>query len=67
MAYKIEKECIACDACRVVCPVEAIEVAEPIYKIDKDGCIECVGYFNKPQCVEVCPMDCIVKWQEEQQ
>ena len=22
-------------------------------------CTECVGHFDEPQCVEVCPVDCI--------
>jgi len=22
-------------------------------------CTECVGHFDTPQCVEVCPVDCI--------
>jgi ferredoxin len=59
MAYKILDSCIACDACVPVCPVEAIEVDEPIYVIDQDGCIDCIGFGDKAKCVEVCPMDCI--------
>jgi ferredoxin len=27
--------------------------------IDWHRCTECVGHFDKPQCVEVCPVDCI--------
>ena len=27
--------------------------------IDPDKCTECVGHFDTPQCVEVCPVDCI--------
>jgi len=23
-------------------------------------CTECVGSFDEPQCIEVCPVDCIV-------
>jgi ferredoxin len=29
--------------------------------IDPDLCTECVGHFDEPQCVEVCPVDCIPK------
>ena len=25
--------------------------------IDGDLCTECVGHFDTPQCVEVCPVD----------
>jgi len=24
-------------------------------------CTECVGHFDTPQCVEVCPVECIPK------
>jgi len=24
-------------------------------------CTECVGHFDMPQCVEVCPVECIPK------
>jgi ferredoxin len=27
--------------------------------IDWTRCTECVGHFDKPQCQEVCPVDCI--------
>jgi ferredoxin len=27
--------------------------------IDPAKCTECVGHFDTPQCVEVCPVDCI--------
>ena len=30
-----------------------------IYHIDPARCTECVGHFDEPQCVEVCPVDCI--------
>ena len=56
----ITDECIACDACREECPNEAIEEGDPIYIIDSDMCTECVGSFDEPQCIEVCPVDCIV-------
>jgi ferredoxin len=56
----ITDECIACDACREECPNIAIEEGDPIYIIDSDLCTECVGSFDEPQCIEVCPVDCIV-------
>ena len=34
-------------------------MGEEIYVIDPDRCTECVGHFDKPQCQEVCPVDCI--------
>ncbi len=60
MALIITDECIACDACREECPSGAIEENDPIYIIDPDRCTECVGYFDEPQCIGVCPVDCIV-------
>ncbi|NEW60040.1 YfhL family 4Fe-4S dicluster ferredoxin [Sulfurovum sp. bin170] len=59
MALKISDECIACDACRDECPNDAIEENDPIYLIDTDRCTECVGHYDEPQCIAVCPVDCI--------
>jgi formate hydrogenlyase subunit 6/NADH:ubiquinone oxidoreductase subunit I len=30
-----------------------------IYEIDPGRCTECVGHFDEPQCVQVCPVECI--------
>ena len=40
---------------------EELEISQgaEIYVIDPAKCTECVGHFDKPQCVEVCPVDCI--------
>ncbi len=29
--------------------------------IDPAKCTECVGHYDEPQCVQVCPVDCIPK------
>ncbi|MBT3279871.1 MAG: YfhL family 4Fe-4S dicluster ferredoxin [Campylobacteraceae bacterium] len=60
MSLLITDDCIACDACREECPNEAIEEGDPIYMIESDRCTECVGHYDEPQCVEVCPVDCII-------
>ena len=60
MALVIADECIACDACREECPNEAIEENDPIYLIDSDYCTECIGHYDEPQCIAVCPVDCII-------
>jgi len=60
MSLMITDECIACDACREECPNIAIDEGDPIYVIDSDICTECVGSFDEPQCIEVCPVDCII-------
>ena len=59
MALKITDQCINCDVCEPECPNGAIYQGVEIYEIDPDKCTECVGHFDAPQCVEVCPVDCI--------
>jgi len=61
MALIISDECINCDVCEPECPNGAISQGETIYEINPDLCTECVGHFDKPQCMEVCPVDCIGK------
>ena len=59
MALKITDECINCDVCEPECPNQAISMGESIYVIDPNRCTECVGHFDEPQCVQVCPVECI--------
>ncbi len=59
MALFITDECINCDVCEPECPNEAIYQGQEIYEINSDLCTECVGHFDKPQCVAVCPVNCI--------
>ena len=59
MALLINEDCTACDACKPVCPNEAIKAGQP-YVIDALRCTECVGAHDEPQCKIVCPADCIV-------
>jgi ferredoxin len=59
MALKITDQCINCDVCEPECPNGAIFMGAEIYVIDPRKCTECVGHFERPQCVEVCPVDCI--------
>jgi len=61
MSMFITDECINCDVCEPECPNDAISQGEEIYVIDVSLCTECVGHFDEPQCVEVCPVDCIPK------
>lgn len=61
MALIITDECINCDVCEPVCPNTAIFQGVSIYEIKPSNCTECVGHFAEPQCVEVCPVDCIIK------
>jgi ferredoxin len=59
VALKITEECINCDVCEPECPNQAISMGETIYVIDPNKCTECVGHFDEPQCVQVCPVECI--------
>ena len=59
MALMITDECINCDVCEPECPNQAISMGPEIYVIDPGRCTECVGHFDEPQCVQVCPVSCI--------
>ena len=59
MALLITDECINCDVCEPECPNDAIYMGPEIYEIDPHKCTECVGHFDEPQCVQVCPVNCI--------
>jgi ferredoxin len=59
MALIITDECINCDVCEPECPNGAISQGDEHYVIDPRKCTECVGHFDAPQCVQVCPVDCI--------
>ena len=33
---------------------------DTVYVITYERCTECVGHFDEPQCVVVCPVECII-------
>jgi len=59
MALMITDECINCDVCEPECPNEAIFLGQEHYEIEPSKCTECVGHFDEPQCVAICPVACI--------
>ena len=59
MALIITDDCINCDVCEPECPNQAISMGAEFYRIDPSKCTECVGHFDAPQCVQVCPVECI--------
>lgn len=61
MALTITDQCINCAVCEPECPNDAIKEGFEIYEIDKLKCSQCVGHFDEPQCVLVCPVDCIIQ------
>lgn len=52
MPHVINKNCVACGACKPECPVDCITEGD-IYVIDADACIDCGA------CAAVCPSDAI--------
>lgn len=34
-------------------------MGEEIFQIDSSKCTECVGHYDEPSCVAVCPVECI--------
>ena len=61
MSLLITDACINCDVCEPECPNNAIYEAAEYYEIDPRLCTECVGHFDTQQCVQVCPVACIIK------
>ncbi|OUV62946.1 MAG: ferredoxin [Gammaproteobacteria bacterium TMED119] len=59
MVLTITEECINCDACVPRCPNDAIYFAAEHYQIDSQLCTQCVGHFEQPQCIAICPVVCI--------
>ena len=61
MAMKILDTCINCGSCEPDCPNQAISVGDPTFMVDSARCTECVGAFDAPKYVEICPIEgCIV-------
>lgn len=67
MSLMITDECINCDVCEPECPNNAISQGDEVYIIDPAKCTECVGHFDDPQCIAVCPVDCILKDPEHEE
>jgi ferredoxin len=57
MAMMIVEECISCAACEPECPNTAISPGDAIFVINTELCTECVGAFDSPQCVTICPVE----------
>ena len=48
-----EEECIGCETCVEVCPMEAIAMEDGLAVIDQDECTECLT------CLDECPVEAI--------
>ena len=64
MSLFITDECINCDVCEPECANDAIYQGDEIYEIHPHLCTQCVGHYDEPQCILVCPVDCILVDQE---
>ncbi|SDX68882.1 hypothetical protein [Thiocapsa roseopersicina] len=60
MAHVINSNCINCDVCVEECGPRAIFPGPEIYVIDPAVCNDCRDSSDFPECVEVCPVDCIL-------
>lgn len=60
MALMILDRCVGCGTCTMECPTDAIYELDDIFAIDPERCCECVGFYDKPQCVILCPERAIV-------
>lgn len=52
--------CTGCSACEPECPNSAIRESGRAYRIDPALCTECIGHYDDPQCVAVCPVELTV-------
>ena len=59
MAKRITELCINCAPCEQICPNDAIVPGNGQYVIDPERCTECVGHYDEPRCVELCPAECV--------
>jgi ferredoxin len=57
MSMVIVEDCISCGACEPECPNTAIAAGDSLYVVNADLCTECVGAFDAPKCVELCPVE----------
>lgn len=63
MPFKIiSSQCTGCSACETECPNVAIVEKGGTFAINPKKCTECIGHFEEPQCVAVCPVDktCVI-------
>jgi ferredoxin len=59
MGLIITDECINCDVCEPACPNQAIFFDKNYYQINLELCTYCRGFYEEPQCLLLCPIDCI--------
>ncbi|MCQ1058583.1 4Fe-4S binding protein [Photobacterium sp. ZSDE20] len=59
MSLTITDKCTGCNACKLVCPNNAIyQGSEAVhYAVHPQRCNECSGQFEDQQCASICPIE----------
>ncbi|WP_406611362.1 4Fe-4S dicluster domain-containing protein [Agarivorans sp. JK6] len=57
MALSITQSCIACYACKEVCPSKAITSGDKQFAVIAHRCDECANNVNGAQCAQICPVE----------
>lgn len=58
MALRITDYCVNCEMCEPECPNHAISMKDgTYYHINQSLCTECIGFYEKPNCQRVCPIN----------
>ncbi len=70
MSFSIDNEqCIDCRLCINECPDGGVSVKfgeegecgnSGVYTIDKNKCTECIEFNKVSKCADICPVDCII-------
>jgi len=58
---QVNNNCVNCGVCETECPNEAISEEGGKHIINPELCTECKGYYDKSQCIEICPQEAIRK------
>ena len=57
MSFSITNLCISCNACKLVCPQNAIQKNDDQYTIAAHRCNECETHYENAQCSSICPVE----------
>lgn len=64
MTFSITRDCIDCMACFQACSFSAVVLSSkvgdfPLVKIDPKECTHCWPFYQRPQCIQICPVGAI--------
>jgi ferredoxin len=63
---QILADCINCDLCVPECPTGAIDMGAQHCQVNAALCTLCEGYYLRPRCQSVCPVDVLIVVNVEQ-